>query len=205
MDKIRLVLDLGHGGNDPGAVNPEFKLKESDVNLNIGLILKAIFDTHPEYMVWMTRATDEPLSLAQRTDLANRNQAKIVSVHCNAVSDPETNGIEVWCFSKEDSLGKLTEGYILASSIADEIAILGLKNRGAKPIYDRKTKQYIFRPLWILRKSVHTAVLIECGFVSNPEEASKLDIDLDGFNERLAVSIFKGINKILNPKGGELS
>ncbi|MEO0238265.1 MAG: N-acetylmuramoyl-L-alanine amidase [candidate division WOR-3 bacterium] len=65
MDKIKLVLDLGHGGNAPGAVNPGFRLKESDVNLNIGLIFKAIFDTHPEYKVWITRTEDVPLSLSQ--------------------------------------------------------------------------------------------------------------------------------------------
>jgi N-acetylmuramoyl-L-alanine amidase len=205
MDKIRLVLDLGHGGDDPGATNPEFKLKESDVNLNIGLILKAIFDTHPEYLVWMTRTKDVPLSLSARTDLSNSNQAKIVSIHCNAVSSPQAHGTEVWCFSKEDRSGNLSEGYRLASSLVKEISALGLKNRGVKPIYDRKARQYIARPLWILRKSIHTAVLIECGFISNPEEAAKLDIDLDGFNERLAVAIFKGIDKVLNPKGGELS
>lgn len=205
MDKIRLVLDLGHGGNDPGAINPGFKLKESDVNLNIGLILKAIFDTHPEYAVWMTRTEDVPLSLSARTDLANRNQAKIVSIHCNAVSDLTVHGTEVWCFSKEDKAGNISEGYHLASSILEELTPLVLKNRGVKTIYDWKTKQYTARPLWILRKSINTAVLVECGFVSNQEEASKLDIDLDGFNERLAVAIFKGIDKILNPKGGELA
>ncbi|MEO0238266.1 MAG: N-acetylmuramoyl-L-alanine amidase [candidate division WOR-3 bacterium] len=80
-----------------------------------------------------------------------------------------------------------------------------LKNRDVKTIYDRKTKQYTARHLWILRISVNTAVLIECGFVSNPEEASKMDIDLDVFNERMSVEIFKGIDKILKPKGGELA
>jgi len=205
MEKIKLVLDIGHGGDDPGAVNKILGIRESDVNLNVGLILKAIFDTHPEYQVWLTRTDDSFVSLSRRTDIANFNDARVVSIHCNAVSNPNASGTEVWCFSKEDASGTLSEGYRLSSAIVNEISALGLKNRGVKAIYDRKEKKYIDRPLWILKNSVNTAVLIECGFISNPEDAAGLDIDLDGFNERLAVAIFKGINNTLNLIGGEVS
>ena len=205
MDRIKLVIDPGHGGEDPGAVNAELNLRESDINLNVCLILKAIFDTHPEYEVKMTRTGDVSLNLNGRTLLTNGLNAKLVSVHCNAAAKPGAQGVEAWCFSEEDGSGRVSEGYRLASSIANEVATLGLKNRGPKAIYDRKTKQYIFRPLWILRKSIRPAVIVECGFVSNPEDAAKLDVDLDGFNERVAVALFRGIDVVLNPKPKEES
>ena len=203
MEKIKLVLDIGHGGDDPGAVNKALGIRESDVNLNVGLILKAIFDTHPEYQVWLTRTDDSFISLRRRTELANFNNARVVSIHCNAVSNPNASGTEVWCFAKEDAAGKPSEGYRLSSAIVKGISALGLKNRGVKVIYDRTKKKYVERPLWILKKSANTAVLIECGFISNPEDGAGLDVDLDGFNERLAVAIFKGINNTLNLIGGE--
>ena len=82
--KARLVIDPGHGGGDPGAVNG--RLHEADVVLRIAHVLKAILDTHSEFEAHLTRAKDETLDLKTRTDIANNLEAPLVSIHCNARS-----------------------------------------------------------------------------------------------------------------------
>lgn len=79
----KVVVDPGHGGKDPGAVGPG-GLKEKDVNLEIGLRLKAILEDMG-LLVVMTRDDDTFVPLSGRTALANREAADIfISVHCNA-------------------------------------------------------------------------------------------------------------------------
>lgn len=79
----KVVVDPGHGGKDPGAVGPG-GLKEKDVNLEIGLRLKAILEDMG-LLVVMTRDDDTFIPLSGRTALANREAADIfISIHCNA-------------------------------------------------------------------------------------------------------------------------
>ena len=203
--KIRFVIDPGHGGDDPGAVNKEMGLREADVVLRIAHVLKAIADTHPEFETFLTRESDINVPLKERTDLVNREDSCLVSVHCNAAEDPQAHGAEVWCFAETDADGMESEGHRIARAIQDELVALGLWDRGVKAIYDRRERKYIGRKLWVLRKTRRPAVLVECAFISNPEEASRLGDEHGDFRERLAVAIFNGINKTLNPKGGKIS
>ncbi|HBE72719.1 MAG TPA: hypothetical protein DDW31_01220 [candidate division Zixibacteria bacterium] len=79
----KVVVDPGHGGKDPGAVGPT-GLKEKDVNLEVGLRLKAILEDMG-LLVVMTRDDDTFVPLSGRTALANREAADIfISIHCNA-------------------------------------------------------------------------------------------------------------------------
>ncbi len=79
----KVVVDPGHGGKDPGAVGPT-GLKEKEVNLEIGLRLKAILEDMG-LLVVMTREDDTFIPLSERTALANREAADIfISIHCNA-------------------------------------------------------------------------------------------------------------------------
>jgi N-acetylmuramoyl-L-alanine amidase len=77
--------------------------------------------------------------------------------------------------------------------------------------YDRRAGEYVARRLWVLRKTRRPAVLVECAFISNPEEARLLGDDLNGFKERLAVAVFKGLRASLlgrretKPTGKEVS
>jgi len=80
----KVVVDPGHGGKDPGAVGPT-NLYEKDVNLEIGLRLKAILEDDLGLVVVMTRDDDTFIPLGDRTALANREAADVfISVHCNA-------------------------------------------------------------------------------------------------------------------------
>ena len=202
MDKVKLVIDPGHGGDDPGAVNGT--LREADVALKIAHILKAITDTHPEFEVALTRDGDKTVSLKGRTDLANADDAYLVSIHCNAAEDPQANGAEVWCYAETDKDGKESVGHQVAKTIQGELIALGLRDRGVKAIYDRKKQEYIARKLWVLDKTRRPSVLVECAFISNSEEAKRLGDEHGDFREWLAVAIFKGIDKTLNRKGGDI-
>ena len=88
--KLRLVIDPGHGGEDPGAVDAATGLREADVTLGIRRALMAILDTHPEFEPALTRDADRTVSLKERTDIANARDADLISIHCNAARDPRT-------------------------------------------------------------------------------------------------------------------
>jgi len=199
--KLRLVIDPGHGGEDPGAVDAATGLREADVTLRIAHVLKAILDTHPEFEAALTRDADRTVVLEQRTDIANACEAHLVSIHCNAAGDPQAQGAEVWCFAATDADGGESVGYRMARAIEMELVSLGLPDRGVKVIYDRRSGAYVAPRLWVLRKTRHPSVLAECAFISNPEEARLLGDDLDGFKERLAVAIFKGLRASLVDEG----
>jgi len=209
--KLRLVIDPGHGGEDPGAVHAATGLREADVAVRIGHVLKAILDTHPEFEAALTREADRTVALKERTDLANARDAYLVSIHCNAAGDPLAHGTEVWCFAETEAGGGESTGHRMAQAIQGELVTLGLRDRGVKVIFDRREGKYVARELWVLRKTRRPAVLVECAFISNPEEAQFLGDDLGGFKERLAVAVFKGLRASLlgepetKPIGKEVS
>jgi N-acetylmuramoyl-L-alanine amidase len=195
--KLRLVIDPGHGGEDPGAVHTATGLREADVALRIGHVLKAILDTHPEFEAALTREADRTVALKERTEFANVRDAHLVSIHCNAAGDPRAHGTEVWCFAETEADGSESAGHRIARSVQSELVALGLRDRGVKTIYDRRSGEYLARRLWVLRKTRRPAVLVECAFISNPEEARLLGDELNGFKERLAVAVFKGLRASL--------
>ena len=90
----KVVLDAGHGGSDPGATGVG-GLRETDVNLDITLkVRQALLDRG--YEVVLTRTNDTYLSLAQRVEFTNEQQADLfVSIHANAHASSNTNGTMV--------------------------------------------------------------------------------------------------------------
>ena len=191
--RLRLVIDPGHGGGDPGAVHAATGLREADVTMGIAHVLKAIMDTHPEVEAALTRDADRTVALEERTQLANARDAHLVSIHCNSSEDHGANGAEVLCFAKTDADGSESTGYRISGAIQRELVALGLRDRGVKPIYDRRKRKYVGPKLFVLRETRRPAVLVETAFISNPEEARLLGDMLGGFQARLAVAIFKGL------------
>ncbi len=97
-----IVLDPGHGGNDPGAVGKTKKLKEKDVNLDVCLKLKALLeaDKNLNLKVLITRSDDRFITLKNRTAFANDNDADIfVSIHTNASNGRAAKGVETFYLS----------------------------------------------------------------------------------------------------------
>ncbi|MGE5449055.1 MAG: N-acetylmuramoyl-L-alanine amidase family protein [Bacteroidales bacterium] len=118
-----VVIDPGHGGKDPGAVNKN--IREKDVVLGIGLKLgKLINDNHPDVKVIFTRNTDVFIPLIERSNIANKNKADLfISIHANFCSTPSTRGTETYALGlhrtkdnldvakKENSVILLEQGY----------------------------------------------------------------------------------------------
>ena len=108
----KLVIDLGHGGNDPGAVGFG-ATKESDVVLSIGKYLENMLK-EVDLDVKFTRLCDEYVSLSDRVKIANDFKADyFLSIHINSATDSSVRGVEVWQYSnKNDKLNKFLMVYV---------------------------------------------------------------------------------------------
>jgi len=106
IDKI--IIDPGHGGKDPGAVNKKLKIKEKDINLDVALRLKKLLEKNSDIKVLMTRETDRFVELKERTKFANENQGKLfVSIHMNSMRNKKVRGYSTWFLGEgktEDAL-----------------------------------------------------------------------------------------------------
>lgn len=176
-----IVIDPGHGGNDPGAVSP-WGTREKDINTSISLKARDALE-ELGYNILMTRENDDTLKLQDRTKLANENYADLfISFHANSIGDSSIKGIQVLYCPSERGINKDTDQYPLAKSIMDEL----LKGTGAAD------KGIISRPdLAVLRTSNMPAVLIEVGFLTNLEE-EKL-IQTEEYQNKIVKSVIKGI------------
>jgi N-acetylmuramoyl-L-alanine amidase len=175
----RIFIDPGHGGKDPGAIGPT-GLKEKDVNLDIAKRLGELLKVNG-IMVNYTRTTDIFVDLGERAAIANRWGANyFVSVHCNAFTDRQANGVETYCY---DFGG---EGEKLARKVqATVVKATGLKNRA-----DVKKAGFT-----VLEETAMSAILVETAFISNPVEEKKLATP--AFRQTVAVAIAKGICEYL--------
>jgi N-acetylmuramoyl-L-alanine amidase len=185
--KVKVCVDPGHGGGDPGAIGTQpFRLEEKDFNLNLALLLEEELEGRGHWTI-MTRRRDRSLSLAARADFANRLEAELfVSIHANAAGTPEVEGMEVYHFPGSDE-GRRVATLVLDSMIA---AFSGHKNRGVKEAnFD------------VLRLTEMTAILIENEFLTNP---AQLEFLADPQNRRnLALAISAGIDAYAGGKRGK--
>lgn len=94
--KFKIVIDAGHGGEDPGCLGK--KMQEKTVNLNVALKLgKLISDNYDDVQVIYTRKTDVFVEVYKRAVIANNNHADLfVSIHCNAAENHAAHGVETW-------------------------------------------------------------------------------------------------------------
>lgn len=177
-----IVIDPGHGGSDPGAVSP-WGTREKDINTRISLKTRDALEDLG-YNVLMTRDNDKTLQLSDRTNLANKSYADLfISFHANSYSDSSVKGIQVlYCPAQKAKVDKDSDQYPLAKSIMDEL----LKGTGAvdKGIIQRSD-------LYVLNRTTMPAVLIEVGFLTNPEE-EKL-IQTEEYQNKIVKSVIKGI------------
>jgi len=161
FDQI-IVVDAGHGGKDPGAVAND--LHEKTVNLDITAYLKEMLDEDEAYKVYYTRLTDDYYpTLQERCDLANEIDADMfLSIHNNAYHSSET-GTETLYFPSQET-GVLTSP-ALANIFQDQLVeSLGSNDRGIK---QREN-------LYVLKHTAMPAIIVEIGFLTNVNDASKL-------------------------------
>ena len=100
-----VVIDAGHGGHDPGAVNKNSKLREKDINLDLALRLGELIQKgSPDVKVIYTRKTDKFVELAERGNIANRNHADLfISIHVNSAKSTAASGTETFVMGTDKS------------------------------------------------------------------------------------------------------
>lgn len=187
---MRIVIDPGHGGHDPGAVNLEVGAQEKDINLAVATALH-------QALIWaghasrMTRDGDHGLELSGRVALARVHKAEaFVSIHCNAAANREARGMELWT-----SPGR-TPADDLATAIGLELGrCFQGKNTAASAIRRDDSDGDLDKEgrLYVLTMTSCPAVLIECGFISNDDEGRRLQDP--GRQQAIAEAIARGISK----------
>ena len=187
---ITIVLDAGHGGEDGGAQGNG--LIEKDLNLDITLRVATLLREQGVNVV-LTRDTDILLydtesdykgkkkahDLRKRLEIANSCENPVlVSIHMNYFAQTQYSGLQVW-YSKNDSRSKTLANFI-QSNVKSTL----------QPHNNRATKEAT-SSIFLLHNATFPAVLIECGFLSNPDEAHALG-DAN-YRQELANSIFHSI------------
>jgi N-acetylmuramoyl-L-alanine amidase len=169
---ITVVIDAGHGGHDRGGI-PGQRVAEKDMNLDVAQRLRNVLSARG-YRVVMTRDSDVFVPLGTRVAIANSyRNAIFVCIHFNATGRRGASGIETYFYSR-DSLP-------LASAIHYYVA-------GGAPSDNRGVRR---RGYYVLRKTSIPAVLVECGFLTNPTEAAYAQSA--SYRQKLAEEIAAGV------------
>lgn len=189
-----IVIDPGHGGEDPGMLGVG-GLKEKGINLAVAWKLKEILQEQG-FSVVMTREEDTCLCGEDaRNKKAQDMQKRIaiieeasplltVSIHQNSYQDPEVFGPQVFYYT--DS----AEGEALAGFLQEEL------NQGLSIKRPRKEKGN--KTYYLLKKSKGVLAIVECGFLTNPEEAALLQEEK--YQKKVAEAIARGIGRYLEKK-----
>ncbi|MBQ7740738.1 MAG: N-acetylmuramoyl-L-alanine amidase [Eubacterium sp.] len=185
--KNTVVIDAGHGGKDAGTIGVDGTL-EKDINLGISLKLydflmisgidtKLIRSTDTEYYPKGSELGKS--DLYNRLDFVNSiEKSVLVSIHQNHYVTPEAKGAQIW-YSTNNAKSKIIADNILSSI-----------NRNLQPDNTRVNKES-GSDYYILYRGTVPSVMVECGFMSNPEENSNLkDIE---YQKKLAFSVLEGI------------
>jgi len=216
-----IVLDPGHGGKDPGATYNG--LMEKDINLDIALRVKKRLENYDTGLkILMTRETDVFIPLEERTAFANKNRADLfVSIHQNASRNADAHGTETYVLNvtkdkaalavaafenqaSEKSISdlqgilkdimlnsKLEESIMLAKNVQQNlVSYTGDKDLGVKQA-----------PFYVLVGAKMPSILIECGFISNPQTAR--NYTTEEYKEKMAEGIFRGLLKYIEHHNGK--
>ena len=178
---MKWYLDFGHGGKDPGAIGPT-KLKESDIALKIGMMVKEKLENAFEKVI-TTRDNDKYYSLDYRTKKANNENCDyFISIHLNSATNTYAKGCEVWIYNENSKL------QTLANSLCNNLATkMNTPNRGVK--YSKK--------LAVLKNTKMPALLIEIDFISNKEVENYLrnDKNLKNISDTISSTLLSFVNK----------
>lgn len=186
-----IVVDVGHGGFDSGKIGVNGVL-EKDINLQIALKLKKTLEDAGMTVV-MTREDDKGLydesasnkkaqDLQRRCDLINEQKPLMtISIHQNSYTSPEIKGAQVFYYTTSSESQKLAE--ILQKTLIEQVDTENHREAKANDSY------------YLLKRTDSVIVIVECGFLSNPQEAEKLS-DED-YQQKMVNAICTGINRYL--------
>ena len=189
-----VVVDAGHGEPDGGAVGINGTI-EKDINLQIALKLREVLENRGVRVI-MTRTDDNSIcdnsartlhekkvsDMHIRLEIINTSGADLfLSIHMNSFSDPKSGGLHVF-YSRNHPEAEET-ATLIQESIAE---LTGAKTHAVKTASDT---------LFLMKNPIPPAILIECGFISNPEEEKLLNDD--NYQSKIAFSI---ANAVINAK-----
>ncbi len=180
---IKIYIDQGHnptGAPNAGAVGNG--LYEQDITYVVGIYLANLLSADPRFEVRVSRSTPQEVlgtsnasSLAARVSAANAWPADyFISIHCNASTNASANGTEVYVYAQ------YTQAYWLAQYLLGGIvARMGTKDNGVR----------LNPSLYVLRRTQMPAALVELAYLTNENDARKLENDPYGF----AIGMYNGI------------
>ena len=219
---ITIVIDAGHGGEDPGARGASGS-REKDITLKIAKKLKEKLDTEPNMRGMLTRDGDYFIPLGTRVVKARKFKADLfISIHADAFTNPAARGSSVFALSEKgatsasarylakkenesDLIGGVSLGGrdpVLAKTLLDlsQAATINDSLKLGKAVLshigeiNKLHKNHVEQAGFAVLKSPDVpSILVETAFISNPEEEHKL-ID-DAYQDKLVASILSGIKK----------
>ncbi len=199
--KGTVIIDAGHGGEDGGAVGVNGAM-EKEINLKIALELEKYLRQN-NFNVVMIRNGDYSVgdqslsSIAERKRSDTKNRLRtvektgdciLISIHQNHFSESQYDGAQVFYSGNKE------ESAVLAECIRQNIVF------SLQPENHRENKQ-ADKNIYILYNCHVPAVLVECGFLSNPAEAEKLCTE--SYQKDMAAAIYNGIIDYLQGKNGK--
>ncbi len=197
-----VILDAGHGGEDPGAIGAG-NIYEKDLNLSIAFAIGEELE-RSGYVVVYTRTEDKLLysehediyGMRKIYDLKNRckvagayPEALFISIHMNSYGSEKYSGLQVYYSDGND------DSLLLARSIQTAV------KEKLQPENKRSVKNG--KDLYLLKNMQNTAVLVECGFLTNPEECEKLSEK--EYQKQLSFSVVYGIINYIEDKNDHRS
>ncbi|MDI1261149.1 N-acetylmuramoyl-L-alanine amidase [Aquabacterium sp.] len=219
---VIIALDAGHGGEDPGAVGPS-GLYEKDVVLSIAKLLRARINAQPGMRAMLTRESDYFVPLNERVTKARRVQADLfMSIHADAFLNPQARGASVFALSENGASSAAARWMAKKENSSDLVGGVNIKAKDAtvmRALLDMSTTAQIKDSLKlgsallgnlgkigrlhkgkveqagfaVLKAPDIPSVLVETGFISNPEEENKLR-DED-YQAKMADALLAGIQR----------
>ena len=219
-DRPLVVIDAGHGGFDPGAVNGTTGLREKDVTLRIAKAIRDELLASGRVRVALTRDNDSYLVLRERYNIARRLHADLfISIHCDSATSAEAPGSSVYTLSEvssdkeaarlaaRENKADVINGVNLDGASADVSSILidltqretmnasagfaRLLGREAKPLIPTKAVFHRMASLMVLKAPDMPSILFETGYISNASDSAFLDSN-EG-RERIAESVTRAV------------
>lgn len=168
-----VVIDAGHGGHDRGGI-PGQRVAEKTMTLDVAKRLQSILNVNG-YRTVMTRESDVFVPLPARVGMANAyRNALFVCIHFNSARRSGASGIETYFYSSQSLPLASAIHYCLSHAAPSS-------NRGVRR-----------RGYYVLRRTTVPAVLVECGFLTNPTEAQYAESG--NYRQMLAEQIARGIS-----------
>lgn len=216
LEAFVVVIDPGHGGNDPGAIGKYSYEKNINLSIaqNLGNQIKA---NHKDVKVVYTRETDKQVSLAERSQIANRAGADLfISIHTNALSNEEMRGVETYIFGVPTN--KVTMDVALRENLVDGLfGDSGTDLQGGNSLFLRQNLfvaaeiQKAFEKgnrinngvrqarFMVLKNAGMPAVLVEVGYITNEIEEKYMN-SVAG-EKAIAKAIYAAFTKYKNSDG----